>query len=76
MIKVLGAHSNGRNSHAFRHTVTMNMLRHGKIDPAIVAAIAGNTPKTIYAHYNGQVSVDEQREGERTSDRVRGRKRI
>jgi hypothetical protein len=57
-------------SHAFRHTVIMSMLRDAKIDPAVVATIAGNTPRTIYSNYSSQVSIDEQRRAENAFDRV------
>ena len=61
IIRKLRVNPNGRNSHAFRHTLIMSMLRDAKLDPAVVARIAGNTPKTIYSNYSSQVSIDEQR---------------
>ncbi len=70
MIKMLRVDPNGRNSHAFRHTVIVRLLREKRIDPAVVAQIAGNTPKTIYSNYAGQVTIDEQREAERAMDRA------
>ncbi len=73
IIKKLRVTPNGRNSHAFRHTVIMSMLRGAQIDPSVVAHIAGNTPSTIYQNYAGQVSIDEQRRGEDAFDRARGR---
>ncbi len=73
IIKKLRVAPNGRGSHAFRHTGIMGMLRDARIDPAVVAKITGNTPKTIYANYSSQVSVDEQRQAERLFDgRERG----
>jgi integrase len=73
IIKKLRVPPNGRNSHAFRHTVIMSMLRGAHIDPGIVAQIAGNTPKTIYSSYASQVSINEQRRGEEAFDQVNGR---
>ena len=70
MIKMLRVTPNGRGAHAFRHSVIMSMLRKNKIDPAVVASLAGNTPRTIYSHYSGQVSIDEQRKAERDFDRA------
>ena len=72
MIKMLRVTPNGRGAHAFRHTVIMSMLRKNKIDPAVVASLAGNTPRTIYSNYSGQVSIDEQRKAERDFDRGHG----
>jgi len=71
IIKILRVNPSGRNSHAFRHTVIMSMLRDAKIDPAVVATIAGNTPRTIYSNYSSQVSIDEQRRAENAFDRVK-----
>ena len=71
IIKILRVNPNGRNSHAFRHTVIMSMLRDAKIDVAVVATIAGNTPRTIYSNYSSQVSIDEQRRAENAFDRVK-----
>ncbi len=71
IIKILWVNPNGRNSHAFRHTVIMSMLRDAKIDPAVVATIAGNTPRTIYTNYSSQVSIDELRRAENAFDRVK-----
>ena len=62
IIKKLRVASNGRGAHAFRHTVIMAMLREGKIEPGVVAQIAGNPAKTIYNNYSGQVSISEQRQ--------------
>lgn len=73
IIKKLRVAPNGRNSHAFRHTIIMSMLREAHIDPGIVAQIAGNTPKTIYSSYASQVSINEQRQGEEAFDQVNGR---
>ncbi len=70
VIKKLRVNPNGRNSHAFRHTVIMRLLRNAQIDPAVVAQLAGNTPKTIYSNYAGQVTIDEQRRAERAFDRI------
>jgi site-specific recombinase XerD len=70
IIRILRVNPNGRNSHAFRHTAIMSMLRDAKIDPAVVAAIAGNTPRTIYTNYSSQVSIDEQRRAEKAFDQV------
>ena len=70
MIKTLGVKPNGRGSHAFRHTVIASMLRKHKFDPAVVASIAGNTPRTIYSHYSGHVSIDEQHQAEKEFDRA------
>lgn len=70
MIKTLGVKPNGRGSHAFRHTVIASMLRKHKFDPAVVASIAGNTPRTIYSHYSSQVSIDEQHQAEKEFDRA------
>ena len=70
IIRKLRVDPNGRGSHGFRHYVIMAMLRDGRIDPAVVATIAGNTPETIYENYSKQVSFDEQRRAERTFDRV------
>ena len=70
MIKTLGVKPNGRGSHAFRHTVITSMLRKHKFDPAVVASIAGNTPRTIYSHYSGHVSIDEQHQAEKEFDRA------
>jgi integrase len=72
IIKKLRVNPNGRGSHGFRHYVIMSMLRDGKIDPAVVATIAGNTPETIYQNYSKQVSIDEQRRAEKAFDRVKG----
>jgi len=63
--------SNGRNSHAFRHAVIISLIRDAKIDPAVVATIADNTPRTIYSNYSSQVSIDEQRRMENVFDRVK-----
>jgi len=41
------------------------------VDVAVVAAIAGNTPRTIYSNYSSQVSIDEQRRAENAFDRVK-----
>lgn len=71
IIKKLRVAPNGRGSHAFRHTAIMSMLRDAKIDPAVVATIAGNTPRTIYTNYSSQVSIDEQRRAENAFDRVK-----
>jgi site-specific recombinase XerD len=72
VIRKLGVNPNGRNSHGFRHTTIMGMLRgKAKLDAAVVAQSAGNTPKTIYSNYAGQVSIDEQRSGERAFDRLK-----
>ena len=71
IIKILRVNPNGRNSHAFRHTVIMSMLRDAKIDVAVVTAIAGNTPRTIYSNYSSHVSIDEQRRAENAFDRVK-----
>jgi len=49
----------------------MSMLRDSKIDPAVVATIAGNTPRTIYSNYSSQVSIDEQHRAENAFDRVK-----
>ena len=49
------------------------MLRDAKIDVAVVAAIAGNTPRTIYSNYSSQVSIDEQRRVENAFGRVSGK---
>ena len=73
IIKKLRVAPNGRNSHAFRHTVIMSMLRDAQIDPAVVATIAGNTPRTIYQNYAGQVSIDEQNRAEKVFDRIKRR---
>ena len=72
-IRKLRVNPNGRNSHAFRRTAIMSMLREAKIDPAVVARIPGNTPKTIFSSYASQVSIDEQRRAEKAFDGVRGR---
>lgn len=73
MIKKLRVPPNGRGSHAFRHTVIMSMLRDAKIDPAVVATIAGNTPRTIYSNYSSQVSIDEQKRAEQAFDGIRSK---
>jgi site-specific recombinase XerD len=72
IIRKLGVNPNGRSAHAFRHTVIMGMLRgEAKVELAVVAQSAGNTPKTIYSNYAGQVSIDDQRAGEKAFDRVK-----
>ena len=71
IINIHRVNPNRRNSHAFRHTVIMSMLRDSKIDPAVVATIAGNTPRTIYSNYSSQVSIDEQHRAENAFDRVK-----
>jgi len=38
----------------------VQMLRTLRMDPATVAEIAGNSTKTIYEHYDINVSIDEQ----------------
>jgi len=73
MIRKLRVTPNGRASHGFRHYVIMSMLRDGKIDPAVVATISGNTPETIYSNHASQISFDEQRSAERAFDRVKGK---
>jgi hypothetical protein len=46
----------GWNSQAFRHTVNMTMLRgDARLDPAVVAQVAGNSPRAIYSNYASQV---------------------
>jgi len=72
IIKKLRVDPKGRNSHGFRHALIMKMLRVDKHDPAVVAQIAGNTPRTIYSNYSSQVSVDEQRRAEKASERTKG----
>jgi hypothetical protein len=47
------------------------MLREAKIDVAVVATIADNTPRTTYSDYSSQVSIDEQRRAENAFDRVK-----
>jgi hypothetical protein len=49
----------------------MSMLRDAKIDVAVVAAIAGNTPRTSYSNYSSQVSIDEQCRAENAFDWVK-----
>ena len=68
IIRKLRANPNGRNSHDFRHSAIMSMLRDADLDSAVVAQFAGNTPPTIYSNYASQVSIDEQRRGERDFD--------
>lgn len=46
-------------------------FRAAKIGPAVVAQVAGNTPKTTYSNYASHVSIDEQRKAEKVFDRVR-----
>jgi site-specific recombinase XerD len=53
-----GVPTEGRNSHAFRHTVIERLIFEDKIDPAIVAKMAGNSPNTIYTSYLTGVSQD------------------
>jgi site-specific recombinase XerD len=71
IIRKLRVNPNGRGSYGFRHYVIMSMLRDGEIDPAVVATIAGNTPKTIYSNYASQVSIGEQRSAEKAFDKLR-----
>lgn len=74
IIERLGVKRNGRSSHAFRHTVIVEMLRGLKLDPAVIAEIAGNSPKTIYEHYNKNITTDELRYAEQQMDMMaRGR---
>ena len=71
LIKHLRINPNGRNSHAFRHTAILHLLRKVKADPGVVAAIAGNTPKTIFSHYCTYVSAEDQRKAEAAVDRLK-----
>jgi len=68
IIEVLGVHRQGRSSHAFRHTVIVQMLRTLRMDPATIGEIAGNSAKTIYEHYDKDVSYDELRHAESQMD--------
>lgn len=68
IIESLGVKRNGRSSHAFRHTVIIKMLRGLRMDPAVVAEVAGNSTKTIYEHYDKAVTIDEQRHAQRQID--------
>lgn len=70
IIRKLRVAPNGRNSHAFRHTVIMRLLREAQVDPAVVAQLAGNTPRTIYSSYAGMVSIEEQRRAEKVLDKI------
>ncbi len=49
------------------------MLRDCRIEPMVLAQIAGNTPKTIYQSYAAQVSIDKQRRAEEAFDRLKGK---
>jgi integrase len=65
----LGVKRKGRSGHAFRHTVIVNMLRGLKQDPALVAKMAGNTPRTIYNHYS-EVSQDDTNRAAKEMDKM------
>jgi len=76
IILKLGIKPEGRSSHAFRHTVITSMLREAGIEPSVVAQIAGNTPKTIYNNYTDAVSIDEQRDAEKSFDKMKKLKKV
>jgi integrase len=71
IIQRLGVKRNGRGAHAFRHTAILNMLRTLKLDPAVIAELAGNTPQTIYNNYS-HVSLDDTRRAEKEIDKLFG----
>ena len=66
----LGVDPKGRGSHTFRHTIIGRMIRSLKLDPAMVAEMAGNSTKTIYDHYMKGIDRDGQREAEKTLDQM------
>jgi hypothetical protein len=41
------------------------------VDVAVVATIAGNSPRTIYSNYSSQVSIGEQQRAENAFDQVK-----
>lgn len=78
IIECLGVQRHGRSSHAFRHTVIVQMLRDLRMDPATIGEIAGNSAKTIYEHYDKDISIDEQNHAQDQMDmlargKVKGR---
>lgn len=66
----LGIDPRGRGSHTFRHTIIGRMVRGLKLDPAMVAEMAGNSTKTIYDHYMKGIDKDDQREVEKVLDQM------
>lgn len=63
--------ANGRGSHAFRHTIIMDMLHKCNIPVGVVAESAGNTPKAIYNSYVNRIEMSEIKKATQSLNRLR-----